>query len=191
MVKVNFGIATRPKKGDMYNGDTYFIKEFDHTVLISVIDGLGHGAHAAAASSRCIRSMEEHFRDRLENIFHYCHNELKKTCGVVMGITSIDLDHSDISYAGVGNIGARLIGNKPASFISRNGIVGYNLPKIKVFKYSYASGDTILMYSDGITSKVVQYPASKVKEQDVSKSAEKIMKLYGRENDDATVIVAR
>ncbi len=191
MVKMKFGIATRPNIGSKYNGDKYLIKEFDHQVLISVIDGLGHGELAALASDRCMKCIEQHYEKELAEIFKYCDLELRRTNGVVMGIMFIELEHSTLSYAGVGNITARVISTKPIHLISRDGIVGYKMPKIKECKYPYTAGDVILMYSDGISSKAAQYPASLLLKQDVQEAADEIMKLYGKYEDDATVIVAR
>lgn len=188
---MKFGIASRPMHGSKYNGDMYFIKEFNRKVLISIIDGLGHGESAALASGRCVKCVEEHYASKLEEIFKYCDIELRKTNGVVMGIMFIDPEHFSLSYAGVGNIGARVISGKPVHLISRDGIVGYKLPRVKEYKYHYNIGDTVLMYSDGISSKTAQYPASKVMKQDVQETANEIMKLYAKEEDDATVIVAR
>jgi serine/threonine protein phosphatase PrpC len=188
---MKFGVATRPNPGSKYNGDMYLIKEFNNKVLISVIDGLGHGESAAVASSKCMKCIEEHYNHGLTEIFKYCDIELKKTNGVVMGMLFIDFDHSIISFAGVGNISARVIGGKPVHLISRDGIVGYNMPGIKENKHPYDAGDTILMHSDGISSKVVRYPASILLKKDVQEAADEIMKLYGKDEDDATVIVAR
>jgi negative regulator of sigma-B (phosphoserine phosphatase) len=191
MVKMKFGIATRPMRSGKYNGDMYLIKEFDHKILISLIDGLGHGEFAAVAASRCVKFIEEHYYYGLKEIFECCHIELRKTNGAVMGIVSIDFDHSSLIYAGVGNIGACLIGKKLVQFISRDGILGYRLPGIKEYRYDYTPGDTILLYSDGISSKVIQYPALRLKEEEAQELARKIMNLFGKDEDDASVIVAR
>jgi negative regulator of sigma-B (phosphoserine phosphatase) len=191
MVEMKFGIATRPMGGGKYNGDTYFIKEFDKKILISLIDGLGHGESAAIASAKCVKCLEEHYKDEFDKIFQYCDKDLRKTNGVVMGILSIDLEHLILTYAGVGNINSRVLSSKSISLISRDGIVGYRLPNIKEYEHTYIPGDTILMYSDGVSSKITQYPTSKLKIQDIQKTANEIMKLYGKNEDDATVIVAR
>lgn len=188
---MKFGRASRPVHGSKYNGDMYLIKEFNNKVLISVIDGLGHGESAAVASSKCIKCLEEHYDHGLAEIFKYCDIELRKTNGVVMGMLFIDFEHWILSFAGVGNISARVIGSKPVHFISRDGIVGYNMPGIKENKYPYTAGDTILMHSDGISSKVVRYPVSLLLKKDVQEAADEIMKLFGKDEDDATVIVAR
>jgi negative regulator of sigma-B (phosphoserine phosphatase) len=191
MVMMKFGIATRSTRGDKYNGDMYLIKEFDHKVLISLIDGLGHGEFAAVAASRCVKCIEEHYHYGLKEIFEYCDIELRKTNGAVMGILLIEFDYSSLIYAGVGNIAASLIGKKTVQLISRDGIVGYRLPVIKEYRYDYTPGDTILLYSDGISSKAIQYPALRFKEQEVQEIAREIMNLFAKEEDDASVIVAR
>lgn len=178
-------------KNVKFNGDMYLIKEFNNKILVCVIDGLGHGEHAAVASSRCVYSIEERYKDGLTTIFEYCNSRLRKTNGVVMGIVSIDFSDSSITYAGVGNISARIIGKNPVHLISKNGIVGYNLPRIREYTYSYTHGDTILMYSDGISSKVIEYPDMKLMKCDVRETADEILRLYGKDIDDATVLVAR
>jgi phosphoserine phosphatase RsbX len=191
MVKMKFGKASRPVHGNKYNGDMYLIKEFNNKVLISVIDGLGHGETAAFASSKCLKCIEEHYDQGLSEIFTYCDIELRKTIGVVMGMLLIDFYPSILSFSGVGNITARVIGSNPVHFISRDGIVGYNMPKIKENKHVYTAGDTIIMHSDGISSKVLLYPVSILLKKDVQEAADEIMKLFGKDEDDATVIVAR
>jgi len=188
---MKFGIVTRPNLGSRYNGDMYLIKEFNHRILISLIDGLGHEEPAASASGRCVKCIEEHHEEGLTGIFELCDKELRKTNGVVMGIILIDLEHSTLSYAGVGNISAHIISSKHINLVSRYGIVGYRLPAIKEYKYPYTAGDTILIHSDGVSSRAAQYPVQKIKKQDVQETASEIMKLYGKDNDDATVIVAR
>ncbi len=188
---MKFGSASRPVHGSKYNGDMYLIKEFNNKVLISVIDGLGHGEAAAVASSKCVKCIEEHYDLGLEEIFKYCDIELRKTNGAVMGMLYIDFERSILSFAGVGNISAFVIGSKPVHFISRDGIVGYNMPRIKENKHPYNAGDTILMHSDGISSKVGRSPASILLKKDVREAADEIMKLFGKDEDDATVIVAR
>ncbi len=188
---MKFGVASRPMHGSKYNGDMYLIKEFDHKILISLIDGIGHGEFAAVAASKCVKCIEEHYQFGLKEIFGYCDNELRKTNGVVMGIVLIDFDYSSLIYAGVGNIGALLIGKKPVQLISRDGIVGYRMPEIKEYRYDYIPGDIILLYTDGISSKVIQYPVLRLKEQEVQETAREIMNLFGKDEDDASMIVAR
>jgi negative regulator of sigma-B (phosphoserine phosphatase) len=191
MAKIKFGSASRPVHGSKYNGDNYIFKEFNNKVLISVIDGLGHGELAAVASGKCMKCIEEYYDHGLAEIFKYCNIELRKTIGVVLGVLFIDFEHSILSFAGVGNISARVIGAKPVHFISRDGIVGYNMPEIKENRHPYTAGDTILMHSDGISSRVLRYPASMLLKKDVQEAADEIMKLFGKDEDDATVIVAR
>jgi len=191
MVEMKFGIVTHPAQGNKYNGDMYLIKEFDHKIMISLIDGLGHGEFAAIASCRCVESIKEHYGSGLAEIIKYCDEKLRKSNGAVMGIILIDLDLSSIIFAGVGNISARMIGIRSVHMVSRDGIVGYRLPRIKEYKYPYTPGNTILMYSDGISSKVAKYPTSSLLNKDVQEAANEIMELYRKEEDDATVIVAR
>ena len=50
-VKVTVEYATLPKQGETENGDAALVRRVDDSVLIAVVDALGHGALAAKAAA--------------------------------------------------------------------------------------------------------------------------------------------
>lgn len=55
---MQFGVVNRALKGQKLCGDAYFIKEFENRIFIAVIDGLGHGPDAAAASNAAVEHIK-------------------------------------------------------------------------------------------------------------------------------------
>lgn len=184
------GSVSRPRIGNKVSGDVFLVREHNSRIFLCLIDGLGHGEHAALASQTCARIVEEHLEKDITTIFQECDAGLRKTSGVVMSIVLINTSEGNMTYAGVGNIGSRFIGRKPVHLIPREGIVGYNLPRIKEHRFPYTRGEMILLYSDGVSSRILSHPSPKLEGRDVQDIAEEMLKLYGKKEDDATVIVA-
>ncbi len=54
--RVRYHVISEPLAGQMESGDQYLVKELDHSVLIAVADGLGHGVEAAFAAKKSYSS---------------------------------------------------------------------------------------------------------------------------------------
>jgi negative regulator of sigma-B (phosphoserine phosphatase) len=189
---MQFGVINRPLKGQTACGDAYFIKEFANQVFIAVIDGLGHGQEAAAAAGTAVEYLTKNYRESLTEIIQGSHEALKKTRGAVMGIALIDLDRAVLRCAGVGNIDIRVISRTPILPVSRTGILGHNLPKIREEEFPYAPGDLLILHSDGISGKLdLNLCPPEFLGQHPQAIAEKIAAKFGRETDDLTLVVAR
>lgn len=189
---MKFGVINRALKGEKLCGDAYFIKEFENRILIAVIDGLGHGDDAAAASNAAVEYIKNHYQKSLTEIIKSCHEELKNTRGAAIGIALIDLKSSTLRYAGVGNIEVRVKSRTVIRPVSINGILGYNLRKVREEEFPYSPGDLIILHSDGISTKfdLNLYPPEFLG-QHPQTIAERIATEFGRERDDLTIVVAR
>jgi len=76
--------------------------------------------------------------------------------------------------------------------ISRNGIVGYRLPRLQEFTYPYTPGDLFVLHTDGISSRFTMDGTLWTEgAQDVQTLADEIARNFGKENDDVTVLAAR
>jgi len=189
---MRFGVVNRSVKGETVCGDAYFIREFENRFLIAVIDGLGHGTAAAEASFKAVEYLKVNYDRSLTEIIRGCHKELKDTRGAVMGIALIDPGRSVLRYAGVGNIEIRVMGRSVVRPAPVNGIVGYNLRKVREEEFPYTRGDLIILHSDGISGKfdLNIYPPEFLG-QHPQVIAERIAAGFGRERDDLTIVVAR
>lgn len=185
--KLVFGIATRSLVGT-FNGDAYLIKTWDSHVLIALIDGLGHGEEAAAASSVARNFVDERFTLDIKEIISGLHERLRRTRGAAVGLLRIDQAEKKFAFCGVGNIEVRVLSEPSMHPLSVEGVVGMNRIRIKKFEYSYNSLKAIILYSDGISSNF-DFPGS-ISLVDPQKTADSILSQWRSEWDDATIIVA-
>ena len=192
MSRMEFGIVYRPKSGRSVSGDAYLIKEEEEATLICLVDGLGSGEAAAEAAQAAIGCVEVNGTLSLSDIMAKCHQALKGTRGAVIALTRISFAESTVTFVGVGNIGIHVRSTAPIKPISKNGIVGYRLPRLKEFAYPYSPGDIFVLHTDGISNRFTLDNAMWMQEaQDVQTLADEIAQNFGKENDDLTVIIAR
>ncbi len=188
---ISWGAVVRPKAGQRVSGDTYVVERFSpHGLTVSVIDGLGGGeaaAHAAESAAAVIRSNPA--QDPAE-LIRRSHRALHGTRGAVMALLSYDLQARNVSFVGVGNIGIQAYSSLPIKPISKNGIIGYRLPSLLKLAYSYNSGDTFVLYSDGVSGHFALDRTLDLSHEP-QHLAECILQHYGKDHDDATVVVVR
>jgi hypothetical protein len=104
----------------------------------------------------------------------------------------LNFAESTITFVGVGNIGIHVRSTAPIKPISKNGIVGYRLPRLQEFTYPYTPDDLFVLHTDGISSRFVLDDGLWTKGvQDVQTLADEIARSFGKENDDVTILVAR
>lgn len=187
--KMKFCVEKRPLSGNKKCGDLSFIKEFDGKIMVAVIDGLGHGKYAEDAAVKAAEYLENNYRLNLSELFHGCDESLKKTVGIAMGIVLIDRDNCLITFAGVGNIGARVVSSRLFSFASDFGIVGAGIRKVREEKSEFRDRDMIIMYSDGISEKFDVFSYDKEVRSDPQRLAPAISNEFCRSHDDSIIVV--
>ncbi len=187
---MKYGVFSRPKQDRTISGDAHIVLEEQDFTLLGLVDGLGSGQEAARAAYIAVASVEEYRLLGLIEILRKCHDALRNTRGVVMGLLRIDLAANQVRYAGVGNIGFRCLAEEPFHPISYNGIVGYRLPRVHEFVGTYHPGDLFVLYSDGIDGRFHTDVALLKRERQPQRLAEAIARRYGKD-DDICVLVAR
>ncbi|MCK5404771.1 MAG: SpoIIE family protein phosphatase, partial [Desulfobulbaceae bacterium] len=155
------------------------------------IDGLGHGEAAYLPAQKAAEYVRKNHKSDFNAILRGCHKELRGPRGVVMGLVALDLKKSKFVCAGIGNITIRAIGRKPFRFISNAGILGHNIcitPHVTEFPYS--RGDTLILNTDGISKRFEpeQLDIAELAPQEIAEIA---VREYGKDSDDATIVVAR
>ncbi len=188
---IEWGAVCRAKQGQSISGDTYVVQPIDEQrMLVSVIDGLGGGEAAALASNNAAHVLRKHPDQALDRLIRLSHTALQGTRGAVIAILRLDTVAHEVHYIGVGNIGIYAYSQLSIKPISKNGILGYRLPTLLHLKYQYNSGDTFVLYSDGISARFST--ESKLEGQlPPQQLADTILQNYGKSNDDATVVVVR
>lgn len=186
---MKLGVVSRPTKNRELCGDAYLFMEQDAETLIAVIDGLGHGAEAHEASQKALEYVKEHAGEDLEEIIRGCHGHIRRTRGVSLALVRVDRKNNSFSCCGVGNVETRILNKQTRHPISTAGIVGFNLRKIRTYEYPYKPPGVVLLYSDGVSTLFdpSEYPHLR---RDPQRAAEQIIEEWGKETDDATILIA-
>ena len=193
---LEWGVAALTLPGETASGDLHLVKSVSGGALVAVVDGLGHGEEAASAARTAVATLEQHADDAVQALLERCHWALKGTRGVVMSVASIDPHERALTWAGVGNVETLLIHGAPAtraaaartSLVTRGGIVGSALPPIRAQRLPLATGDLLILATDGVREGFVDGlpldgPAQRL--------AEQILARHQKGTDDALVLVAR
>jgi len=185
------GAVSRCYPGEVLNGDSYLVSQIDgNNTIAAVIDGLGHGKEANMASEKAKEQILLKADLPLDSLMKHVHNSIRGTRGATVGISKINTETKKLSFCGIGNIETFLMtkdGKK--TLLSFGGIMGHNMRTPRVFEFDFEQGDTLCMYSDGITTRWRQ---EDVNWDDLpQKNAEHIINNYSRLNDDATILIIR
>lgn len=190
-MKLSWGAALRPKAGQYISGDAYLVLPYaDNQLLAAVIDGLGSGEAAAEAAQRAVAVLERYPTLELTELMRQADRALVGSRGAVMALLRLNADQHTAEFVGVGNVGAQVYSDLLIKPISKNGIVGYRLPQLLRLSYTYNSGDTFVLYSDGISSRFATEMPPNL-HQSPQRIADEILHRFGKDSDDATVVVVR
>jgi hypothetical protein len=191
---LEWGVAARPLPGEHESGDHFLVKTFEDGATIAVVDGLGHGAEAAAAARRAVATVEAAARDPLPTLFRRCHDALVGSRGVVMSVATIETRHSQVTWAGAGNVDAWLLrphaagGKVRTSLVPRGGVLGREVPPLLPITLAIGPGDLLVFATDGIRQGFIEA----ISMQDApQRAASRIMATHGKGTDDALVLVAK
>jgi hypothetical protein len=120
-----------------------------------------------------------------------CHQALLGTRGAVISLAQLDLNRSRLTYAGVGNVEARLWqSTEQQRPIAYRGIVGVAMPTIRSFDLPLRSSWLLLLHTDGISSRFTLADFADIVDGGPQLLAEEILRRWARPTDDATVVIA-
>lgn len=194
---IESGVAGCPLGGpgeSNESGDVQVVAPFPEGVLVGVIDGLGHGTEAAHAARIAAGVLAAYAGQPVQALIERCHESLRHTRGAVMTLASINSADSTVTWVGVGNVDAVLLRTDPMAdsqheaIQPRGGIVGYQLPPLRVNGLSISRGDTLIMATDGIRSGFMAGVNLRDGPQTI---ADSILALHSKGSDDSLVVVAR
>jgi phosphoserine phosphatase RsbX len=188
------GEAGQAHEGEGRSGDLAVFAPTARGGLLAVIDGLGHGDPAADASEAAARVIAEHADDEPQRLLERCHAELRRTRGAVMTLAWFDLDDRTMSWTGVGNVEARFFraGDGPdarhGSPVVLGGVVGYNLPQVRLGTIALEPGDGVVIATDGIAADFSVSLEGGLSAQDL---ATRVLERHGKGTDDALAAAVR
>jgi len=190
---VEFGAASRALRNQRENGDAFLIRQWSGNALAAVIDGLGHGQFARRAALTARRYLEQHFDRPLVDLFRGSDRACRATRGVVMALARFDPQtRESVTVASLGNISVRVVGGESTTTVlARRGVVGLTglAPLTTVCPWTPAS--ILIMHSDGVHTRWNWHDFPQLMQQPAARIAHSLLTKLGKEEDDATVLVAR
>jgi anti-sigma regulatory factor (Ser/Thr protein kinase) len=186
------GMLSRPKPGETVNGDACLAISDGDTCLLAVIDGVGHGYAAHQAATAVRHYVETHVQEPLERIILGASYGCQSTRGAVMSLVRTNRSSGTLEHAGIGNIETRLFSDgSPRTLVSRRGIVGVGSPRVLVNRLTWRAGDLLAMFSDGLRAswEWTQFPMAAL--LPAQQFARELFDAHVRENDDATLLIAK
>ena len=192
-------IAKRALNDDPYCGDECGYWKTGNKTVLCVADGLGHGEHAESAARAAMQYVGNHLSQSLDELFAGCNQALRNTRGVVMSTAIIDEDTGTLAYAGIGNTRAMIVGEPRAKNIdgrtiilsSDYGIVGGGYKTLSPETVPLIAGDLVILYTDGVEEMIGVSRYDDALRADLQRLAERIIQDWGREADDAAVLIFR
>jgi negative regulator of sigma-B (phosphoserine phosphatase) len=188
------GEAGLAHAGERRSGDLAVFAPSARGGLVAVIDGLGHGDAAADASEVAAEIIRAHADDEPQRLLERCHEKLRRTRGAVMTLAWFDLAERQMAWTGVGNVEARYIragdgaDARHDSPVVLGGVVGYNLPQVRMATIALEPGDAVVIATDGVSA---DYSVSIEPGVAAQELAERVLERHGKGNDDALAAAVR
>ncbi len=189
---LDIGVASRPRLSTDVNGDSFVVVHWPESVLVGVIDGLGHGhfAHRAAQAARLY--VQSHFDSPFDQIFRGTGRACRATRGVVMALARFDWGSGRLAFASVGNVLVRVFPRSdPFRFVVRRGVIGLNAPPPAATEHDWPPGHMLVMHSDGVSThwRWSDYPGWV--DAPAADIAQDLLRTKAKAEDDATVLVVK
>lgn len=174
------------------SGDAWSWARFGTQVTLMLCDGLGHGAEASDAAVE-----ELHLAAHLppDELLRRLHTRLSPTRGASVAVARLDTDGGELSFAGVGTVGARL--RTPGGWLPlpcRPGIVGApHTPAAPVQRVPWKADSLLVLHSDGLPDRWTPPEGPHLTARDPAVLAAAILRDAGSDarpaHDDTTVAV--
>lgn len=192
---LDWGVAMASRPGQERSGDRHLVATApDDSVLLAVVDGLGHGDEAAHAADLAADLLNKHPQESVISLARRCHAALQGTRGVVMTLARVSPQDGTLTWLGVGNVAGFLVRGSSTNHVFqeavllRGGVVGYQLPPLSATVHTLGRGDAIVLATDGIRPEFSDHLSLRDAPQ---RAADQLLAQFRREADDALVLVAR
>ena len=189
---LSIGALCIPIAGEDESGDAWAVAPQRNGVALMSVDGLGHGADAAAAARAALLALAARPALAPGAQIEACHQAMRATRGAALAVAQLDFGDDELRFAGIGNISACIIdGAARKQMVSHNGIVGHNMRKVQEFRHPCPPGALIVLHSDGISTQwdLASYPG--LASCNPALVAAVLLRDFGRARDDASVLVVR
>jgi serine phosphatase RsbU (regulator of sigma subunit) len=191
---LDYGIAARALPGERESGDLHAVIPLQHGLLVAVADGLGHGYEAPLAARVAVNTLARQPHLSVLSLVNSCHATLSGTRGVALSIASLEWHAGTMTWLSVGNVAGLLLHTDEGGHVQREhvpqrgGIVGHRLPPLRAATVPLHRGDVLIFVTDGVREAFVNEISIDAPPQE---TADCILARYGKQTDDALVLVGR
>jgi anti-sigma regulatory factor (Ser/Thr protein kinase) len=187
------GAVNVAKPGQEVCGDAWGCARNGADLVILVADGLGHGMEARLASSEAVRQLYENPELPPKALLTRVHQALRSTRGAAVAIAHIDCERGKLTFAGVGNIAARIYAGSQGrhNLVSLNGTAGHQCERIQEFSYPWPADGLLVLHSDGLSTGTTLDAYPGLAARDPVLIAGVLYRDFSRDRDDSTVVVAK
>lgn len=192
--QLEWAVAGRPAEGQAASGDLATVQVTEHTWVLAVVDGLGHGPAAVDAANRAAQAIEKAQEQPLTSLLASVHRSLQESRGAAATIAVVERDSGVMRWLGVGNVEGIVVRRderaRPRNHgvFLHGGVLGKELPQLKQPEgLQLADGDRIAIATDGVRADLAE---ELERELTVNRLADQIL-TGATPSDDAVVLVAR
>lgn len=153
---IEWSVASRALPGEATSGDLHLVAPGNGSILVGVVDGLGHGNEATVAARLAVHILSEHAGQALVPLVQRCHEALRQTRGAVMTLVSVEPEEARVTAVGIGNVETMLFRANSRlqphrlSVLLRGGVVGYQLPALQASVWPIHPDDVVVFATDGL-----------------------------------------
>jgi anti-sigma regulatory factor (Ser/Thr protein kinase) len=186
-----WGAVSIAMAGEVACGDSWAVSNGGNVRTLFVADGLGHGQEAASAAVEAVRLFHRFNGHQVATLLDYVHGGLRGTRGAAVSVARFDPDSGRVAFAGIGNVAGTLAANGELKhMVSMAGTAGYVVRKIQSFEYPFESG-LVILHSDGVSMNwtLDRYPNLHAAHPTLIAAI--LYRDFGRQRDDATVLVGK
>jgi anti-sigma regulatory factor (Ser/Thr protein kinase) len=189
---IEIGVMIDAYPGETVCGDGWATMNGRRGDTLLLVDGAGHGPHAAHAAETAALAFYDNIDKECVPLVEAIHRALAPTRGAALAVARIDGDARVVRFVGVGNIGAVMVnGGDARRMASYNGTAGHVAPRIREFTYPFTSRPLVILHSDGLSARweIAAYPGLVAGHP--SLVAGLLFRHFRRDRDDATVVAMR
>jgi phosphoserine phosphatase RsbX len=195
---LEYASASFTHPGEKDCGDDYVVIDEPARTQVAVIDGLGHGPAAAAATQRAITELRRQRNKKpLSDLVRHSDTALRHTRGVAMTIAEFRSEAPNMTWLGVGNVMACLARMTPIGRVRcqllmlRSGIVGRHPTHLNPSTSQVNRGDLIVFATDGINPAFIEDLKLVENGTHVANLARTLLSKHLKGTDDALMVVVR
>jgi anti-sigma regulatory factor (Ser/Thr protein kinase) len=184
------GAICVPFRGEVESGDAWRVVQGRRCLSVLVVDGLGHGSHAAAVSATALAAFGPIAEAEPDIAVAALDKATRGSRGAALSVAVIDPSARQLRFCGVGNVDGRVLNGDSAShLVPQNGIVGHALPTLRATVTEWPARARLVMHSDGVSARwrADSYPG--LASSHPSLLAGVLFRDFARERDDVTILV--